>query len=127
MARSELIPVKLVPNGSVPLGAGVAGTADGHYFSTDRRTGVRDQVRTDDLMLQVTVANATTKVTVRAGDYPPAIASVQGDLEVDCPVGTTVIGPLESGRFLRNDGRVHVDYAVPANVTIRALARPTAV
>lgn len=127
MARTEISPIKLVPNGSVPLGNGVAGAVDGHYISMDSRTGVRDQVRTDDLILQVTVATAATDVTVHAGDYPPAIAAGLGDLVVSCPVGTTVIGPFESGRFLRNDGRVHLDYATPANVTVRALARPTAV
>lgn len=127
MARTEIVPTKLVPNSSVALPAGVAGQADGHFISTDTRTGVRDTVRTDDVVLHVTVANATTNVTVKAGQDPVAIAAALGDLVTACPVGTTVIGPFESGRFLRNDGRIHIDYATPANVNIKVLAHPRAV
>lgn len=127
MARTALNPTRLTPNGATAQPAGTAGTVDGHFISTDTRTGVRDTVRLDDVTLHVTVATAETDVTVKAGEYPPAIAAGQGDLVTPCPVGVTIIGPFESGRFLRNDGTVHINYETPANVTIRAYAHPRAV
>lgn len=48
-------------------------------------------------------------ITVKAGDYPPALAAGQGDLTVSVAFGTThYIGPFESGRFLQSDGSLMV-------------------
>lgn len=127
MARTALPVSPLVANGALAAPAGTAGAADGHYVDTNTRTKINDDVKPEDLVLHVTVATAATDLIVRAGDYPPALAKHQGDLTVNLAVGTHFVGPFEAGRFLRNDGRVHVDYGTPANVTVRAVRVPRAV
>lgn len=62
--------------------------------------------------------------TVKAGDYPPAIAAGQGDLAVTVAFGKTeIIGPFESGRFLQNDGSLSFT-ANPTTGTVTALKVP---
>ena len=127
MARTALPVSALVANGTLANPSGTAGTADGHYIDTNVRTTINDDVKPEDVVLHVTVATAETDVTVKAGDYPPALAADQGDLVLTLGIGSHFVGPFESGRFLRNDGRVHVDYETPANVTVRAVRVPRAV
>lgn len=59
-------------------------------------------------VLRVTnTGGAELTFTVKAGDYPPAIAASQGDLAVTVAATTGVqFITLESGRFLQNDGSV---------------------
>jgi hypothetical protein len=60
-------------------------------------------------------------ITIKAGDYPPALAAGLGDLVVTVPFGDTLyIGPLESGRFLQNDGSMMIE-AEATSGTIGAL------
>lgn len=124
MARTELVVTDLVPNSSIVRPTGVAGTVDGHYINTNVRAAINDDVKPEHLLLDITIANATTDVTLKAGDYPPALAAVAGDLTRSLAVGSHVVGPFESGRFLRRDGRVWLDYATPANVVVRAYRVP---
>jgi hypothetical protein len=127
MARTELPVTWLSPNGVITDPAGVAADPGGHFISTETRTGVRDQVRTDDLTLRVKATAAGT-VTIKAGQLPVAIASGQGDLVVAfSAAGSKTIGPFESARFLRNDGTILIDYITPASLTVAAIVNPRAV
>ena len=70
-------------------------------------TGARPEV----LVLRVknTTAGALNAI-VRAGVQPLAPSSGQGDLTVSVAAsGTVWIGPLESARFLQNDGSISLD------------------
>jgi hypothetical protein len=124
MARTALTVQALGPNAATAQPAGVVGQADGHYVDTNVRTTINDDVKLEHLLLHVTVATATTTVTVRAGDYPPALDADRGDLVASLPVGSHFIGPFTSSRFLKTSGQVHIDYGTPANVTVRALRVP---
>jgi hypothetical protein len=114
MARVALTVTNLAPNSSTVRPAGVAGNTDGHSI-----TGVQ----TEELFILATVATATTNLTIKAGDYPPAIAAGLGDLVLALPVGSHLIGPLESGRFQRGDGEVWINYATAANFSAVAPVR----
>lgn len=63
-------------------------------------------------------------IIVKAGDYPPALASGQGDLSVSVAFGKTeYIGPLESGRFVQSDGSLMITSSTTTG-TIAALKVP---
>lgn len=65
---------------------------------------------------------------VRAGIYPPALASVQGDLTVSVGAGATVwIGPVESGRFIQGDGSLSIDLGAGFTGTVTAFLVPRSV
>lgn len=81
----------------------------------------------EEIVLRAVVATATTNVTVKAGDSPPALAAGQGDHVEACPVGTSWLGPFTSSRFVQSDGTLTVDVATPANVTLAAFRVPRAV
>lgn len=123
MARAKLTVTELVPNGSISQPAGTTGVTDGHYI---------EGVEAAELLLRVVVATATTTVTVTAGDYPPALESLQGDLSLSLATGSYLLGPFTSGRFQKDstgagtdaDGQIWVDYGTAANVTITALHVP---
>ena len=67
-----------------------------------------------DLLVRLTNTDDDTGLTVTflAGDYPPALASGQGNLAVTVAFGTTRWVVLESGRFLQSDGTISVDVTV---------------
>jgi hypothetical protein len=83
-----------------------AGTAadptNGHTI-----TGARPEV------LAIRVKNTTggaLNAILKAGTFPLAESSGQGDLTVSVGAGATVfISPFESARFLQNDGSVNLD------------------
>lgn len=76
------------------------------------------------LLVKNTDDDTAMTFTVKAGDYPPAIAAGQGDLAVSVAFGATeMIGPLESGRFLQSDGSLSFTCS-PASGTIVALKVP---
>lgn len=113
MATIPLSP--FVPNSSLANPAGTAPTAT-NIVSADGRA--------EEIVIRAVVVTATTNVTVKAGDNPPALAAGQGDLVVACPIGTTHLGPFTSARFLQSDGTINVDVATPANVTLTAFRLP---
>ena len=78
----------------------------------------------EEIVIKAVVTTATTNVTVKAGDHPPALSAGQGDLVVAATVGTHYIGPFTSARFLQSDGTLNVDVATAANVTLAALRLP---
>ena len=64
------------------------------------------------LLIEVTEDNVRAlTVTVLHGDNPPAVREVLGDLAVAVAQNTTrVIGPLESARFMQDDGTIQVTF-----------------
>lgn len=89
--------VDLTVNGNHTVAAGTALAAAQSLADADAELTILAVANSDD--------DTDLTFTVKAGDYPPAIAAGQGDLAVTVPFGKTVfIGPLESGRFLQSDG-----------------------
>jgi hypothetical protein len=109
----------LVPNGQLPLPAGTV-TGAGNNSVTTSGNGVNPE----EIFLFVVTANATTNLTIKAGAYPPALSSGQGDLVVSTVVGTALVGPFTGARFLQNDGTLNIVSATPANTTITAFRMP---
>jgi hypothetical protein len=103
MARTAVAVTDLTAATSVADPAGTTADAtNGHVI-----TGTRPEV----LVLRVkNTTGGALNAIVRAGTFPIAESSGQGDLTVSVGAGATVfIGPLESARFLQNDGSVNVD------------------
>jgi hypothetical protein len=81
-------------------------------------TGARPEVVV--LRVKNTTAGSLNAI-VRAGSQPLATASGQGDLTVAVGAGATVfIGPLESARFLQNDGSLSLDLQAGFTGTVTA-------
>ncbi|ALG07660.1 hypothetical protein [Kibdelosporangium phytohabitans] len=124
MARTEVPQSKFIGNGNLADPAGTAvnpGAGNGHYIAA---------APSDRMVLRVTNTHGSAHpVVVKAGAYPPAIAAGQGDLSVSVAATTGVqwIGPLESGRFIQADGRIHVDIETAHAGTITAFVLPKAV
>lgn len=78
------------------------------------------------IMLEVkNTAGAANDLTVSvlAGDNPPAQRAGLGDLDtVIAQNATKIIGPLESARFIQDDGKLNVKFA-PASGTLAASIR----
>jgi hypothetical protein len=109
----------LVPNGQLPLPAGVA-TGAGNNNVTTNGAGVMPE----EIFLLVVTATATTNVTIKAGAYPPALSSGQGDLVLSTVVGSAFLGPFTGARFLQADGTLNIVSATPANTTVTAFRVP---
>lgn len=83
------------------------------------------RVPLEEIVLRIVVATAATTVTVKAGDNPPSLSAGQGDLVLTAlAVGTHLVGPFTSARFVQSDGTLNVDSATPANTTLTALRMP---
>jgi len=82
-------------NGTVPILAAALGGA------------------TERLLIEVTEDNVReVTVTVLQGDNPPAVRQSLGGLAVVVAQNTArLIGPLESARFMQDDGTVNVAFA----------------
>lgn len=120
MARTELEYDDFVANSELADPAGSAindGAGEGHFIEA------AEPEKT--LLRVVTAAGGGGDITVVAGDYPPALASGQGDLVVTLGAEeTNWLGPFESGRFMRGDGRLHIDFESGADGTITAFRVP---
>jgi uncharacterized protein YigA (DUF484 family) len=115
MARVNLVPTALVPNGSVvdPAGtASVAGAGNGFVISAANNTGT--------LYLRATNATGGAVIlTLLAGSQPSAISSGQGNLtaSVAATTGVTWVGPFDSSRFQQSDGTLLIETAAVLTVT----------
>lgn len=114
MARTNVPVTDLTTATSTADPAGTtADPTNGHTI-----TGVRPEV------LVFRVKNTTAgslNAIVRAGSQPLAPSSGQGDLTVAVAAGATVfIGPLESARFLQNDGSISLDLQATFTGTVTA-------
>jgi hypothetical protein len=87
---------------------------------------VEDAVPELTLIRTTHTDGAAHDLIVRAGDNPPALAAGQGDLtvEVAATSGVRYFGPFESGRFLQNDGSMHIDFETGYAGTIDILRIP---
>lgn len=115
MARTAISAAALTANSSTVKPTGVAGDSNGHAISLPAKANL------EECFLLATVSTATTALTVKAGANPPALEGVQGDLTLSLAVGTHLVGPLSSGRFIQADGTLYVDYATAANFSAVAL------
>lgn len=122
MARTA-VPYSTLPGNAAltdPAGTALDATND-HVIAN---------AETERTLLRVTNTHGSPHVfTVKAGTYPPALASGQGDLAVTVAATTGVqwIGPFESGRFLQNDGSLLLDVEAAHAGTITAFKLPKAV
>ncbi|MFD6432824.1 hypothetical protein [Streptomyces venezuelae] len=123
MARTAVAYSNLLPNANVADTALTAialnpGTNNGH------RIAAAEPERT---VLRVVVGATGGNITIKAGANPPAIAAPMGDLVVAVAANATQwIGPLESGRFIQNDGSLLIDVAaavVPGTITALRIPR----
>ncbi len=123
MARTAITPRALAKNAGLD-GATGATTID----STLVTNGVTIAgVKPERLLLRVTnTEGSTNTVTVRAGDNPPALRAGQGDLVVTVAATTGVqfIGPLESDKYLQDDGSLSIDFETGMTGSIDALYWP---
>lgn len=120
MATTQLSYSNLVPNGNLLQPAGTALVAA--PTNNMQLAGARPELTV--LRVSNTDDDTALTLTVKAGDNPPALAAGQGDLAVTVAFGTVqFIGPLESGRFLQNDGSMMIESTTTTG-TITALRVP---
>lgn len=121
MARTEVPYSALVGNSS--LADPTPTTADA---TNDH---VINSAKPERTMLRAFNTAGTAKtVTIVAGDYPPALASGQGNLTVSVAAsGIQWLGPFESGRFMQSDGTLHVDLESGFTGSLTAFLVPKAV
>lgn len=121
MARTAVAYSNLVPNGNLTDPAGTA-------VSSGAGNGGQVAAAFPELTL-LRLSNASGgsgTATVKAGALPLAIASGQGDLTVTVADSATQwIGPVESGRFLQNDGSLVVETSVAMTMTAFKVPRNT--
>jgi threonine dehydratase len=126
MPRTAVTPRALVANGGLN-GATGATTIDSTLVTNGVVINAAEPERT---VLRVTNTEGSTNVvTVRAGDYPPALAAGQGDLTVTVAATTGVqyLGPFESGRVLQGNGTMEIDFETGMTGAIDALLLPKGV
>lgn len=119
MARVNVPVTKLVSGAITAQPAGTTADAtEDHVLTVD--------FPLEELLLHVTQTNATARVlTIKAGDSPPALSAGLGDITQSIAQNAVyVVGGLESARFLRNDGTLHIDLAESFAGTIRAYRVP---
>lgn len=128
MARTNL------PTTTLPAEA-AAGLADPAGTAVDQANGMNIALASGaiphapnarQLFLRV-ANNAASPFTaiVRAGAYPPAFRTGEGDLTVTVTNATTKwIGPFEAARHLQADGSVNIDFGVGFTGTITAFLLP---
>jgi hypothetical protein len=119
MARTNVPVTDLLASPStVSPGGTTADPTNGHTIS-----GFRPEV----IVLRVNNTTAgPLNAIVRAGSQPLANASGQGDLTVSVAAsGSVFIGPLDSSRFLQNDGSLSLDLQAgfAGNVTAFRVSR----
>lgn len=126
MPRTAVTPRALVANGGL-TGATGATTIDSTLVTNGVVINNAEPERT---LIRVTNTEGSTNVvTVRAGDYPPALAAGQGDLTVTVAATTGVqyLGPFESGRVLQGNGSMEIDFETGMTGAIDVLLLPKGV
>ena len=80
----------------------------------------------EELTIEFTQTDATARVaTIKAGTYPPALSSGQGDITQSMAQNAVYnVAGLESARFLQDDGTLHIDLAASFAGTVRAYRVP---
>lgn len=118
MARTALTVTELVPNGQIADPAGNAvDPANGHI--------INEPINFEELYLEINSTFAGAKTfTIKAGAYPPALSSGQGDLVITLNAAIGRCGPFTSARFKQADGSMWIDVAAGATGTIKAIHVP---
>ncbi len=133
MARTAITPRALVANGNLNGATGPV-TIDATLVSNG---AIVNRVEPERTIIRVTNTEGSTNVvTIKAGDYPPAMAQGQGDLAVTVAATTGVqfLGPFESGRFVKKlddagvnqGGSLYIDFESGMTGTIDVLQLPRA-
>jgi hypothetical protein len=123
MPRTAIVPRALVKNSNL-IGTTGATTIDATLVTNGVTIA---NVKPERLLIRVTnTEGSTNTVTVKAGDNPPALAAGQGDLVVTVAATTGVqfIGPLESNKYLQDDGSLSIDLETGMTGSIDALYWP---
>lgn len=79
------------------------------------------------LVIRAANTNGSDRVmTIKAGDDPPAHQTPVGDLAVTVPAttGVKLVGPLETARFLQDDGTINIDFAASFAGTLEIYSVP---
>ena len=83
----------------------------------------------EELVIIITNTEGSTNVvTVLAGDNPPAGSAGLGNkafTTIAATTGQVILPPLESARFLQNDGTVRITVEAGMEGKITAMQRPT--
>lgn len=118
MARTVMTSVKLVRNGNILKAAGTAiDQANGMVINKWKAKKVAFEV--------ANTAGSALGVIFRTGSYPVASTQAQGDLTVVVTNATTqLIGPLDSAKFVQNNGDLNIDFAAGFTGTIIAYEYP---
>lgn len=120
MARTAVPYSELVANSSLDDPAGTAlnaGAGNGH--------SIADALPEYTVLRVDNTSAGEVDITFLAGDNPPALAAGQGNLVVPVAASSVEwIGPIESGRFLQNDGTLLIDVETGATGTITAFKVP---
>lgn len=105
MARDEISIVAPSINAATAWGAGTTITPANDAV-------VSPGGNTQNLLLRITNTHGSDHVvTIKAGNNPPAFRAGLGDLQVTAPATSgDVIIPLESARFIQDDGTILVDF-----------------
>jgi hypothetical protein len=81
----------------------------------------------DLIILVANTEGSTNTVTVLAGDDPPAQSAGQGawtSAAIAATTGHVILPPLESARFLQNNGTVRITVEADMTGWIQAFQRP---
>lgn len=126
MARTAVTPRALVANGGLN-GATGATTIDSTLVTNGVVINSAEPERT--VLRVANTEGSTNVVTIKAGDYPPALAAGLGDITVTVAATTGVqyIGPFESGRVLQSNGTMEIDFESGMTGSIDALLLPKGV
>jgi hypothetical protein len=121
MARTSITPTALAGNSETAV---VATTIDAALVTAGISVAAGGL---GALVIRVANTNGSDRViTVKAGDDPPGHQASAGDLAVTVAATTGVkfIGPLETARFLQDDGTIHIDLAASFAGTIEIYSFP---
>lgn len=82
----------------------------------------------DMVILVRNTEGSTNTITILAGDDPPATSAGIGNktpTTIAATTGMVILPPLESARFLQNNGTVRIDVETSMTGYIIALQKPT--
>ena len=118
MADTAIPNTTLVLNTSTAQPAGTAIVAANTHVITPTKEMSKLIVRLNNTFV------GSKDFTILAGDNPPADAAGQGNLVIALTQDATVLVPLESARFVQNDGTVRISVAAATTGFISAIQLP---
>lgn len=114
MARTPITVATGIANNQTTITPTTLDPTNGHVISGITR-GRR-------MVLRVNNTTASPKaITVKAGNYPPAMRAALGDLALTIPATTVSLVQIESARFAQADQTINIDVAAAMTGTIEAL------